>query len=121
VDKLLYLVDDTDSILTKAASILEDDYRILTMSSAEKMFSLLPKKRPDMILLDIEMPVTNGFEAIAKLKEDPDWKDIPVMFLTGFIDDAILMRIRESAAFVIVEKNEMSITLLDRVNSYFES
>jgi len=121
MDKLLYLVDDTDSILTLAASLLEDDYRILTMSSAEKMFTLLPKKRPDMILLDIEMPVTNGFEAIAKLKENPDWSDIPVMFLTGYIDKEILLRIQESGAIDVIEKHEMSITLLGRVNSYFES
>ena len=115
MDKLLYLVDDTDSILTIAASILENDYRVLTMTSAEKMFTLLPKKRPDMILLDIEMPDTNGFEAIAGLKGDPDWKDIPVMFLTGYIDDALLAKASESNAAGVINKSEMKDILLSRV------
>jgi len=119
MSKLIFLVDDTDSILTVAASALEDDYRVLTMSSARKMFELLAKKMPDMIILDIEMPETNGFEAIAGLKENPEWKDIPVLFLTGYIDEDILSRIRESGAVDVIEKAELTITLLDRVNSYF--
>jgi len=120
MSKLIFLVDDTDSILTVAASALEDDYRVLTMSSARKMFELLAKKMPDMIILDIEMPEMNGFEAIAGLKENPEWKNIPVLFLTGYIDEDILSRIQESGAIDVIEKSELTITLLDRVNSYFE-
>jgi len=119
MSKLIFLVDDTDSILTIAASALEDDYRVLTMPSARKMFELLAKKMPDMIILDIEMPETNGFEAIAVLKENPDWKNIPVLFLTGYIDEEVLSRIQKSGAIDVVEKAELKTTLLDCVNSYF--
>ena len=121
MSKLIFLVDDTDSILTIAASALEEDYRVLTMPSARKMFELLAKKIPDMIILDIEMPEKNGFDAIAELKENPEWKDIPVLFLTGYIDEDILSRIRDSGAIDVIEKTELTITLLTRVNSYFIS
>jgi len=120
MSKLIFLVDDTDSILTIAASALEENYRVLTMPSARKMFELLAKKIPDMIILDIEMPEKNGFEAIGELKENPEWADIPVLFLTGYIDEEILSRIQESGAIDVIEKPELKITLLDRVNSYFE-
>jgi class 3 adenylate cyclase len=47
------------------------------------MFGLLEKNRPDLILLDIEMPEVNGYEAIKILKGNPKTQDIPVIFLTG--------------------------------------
>jgi signal transduction histidine kinase len=84
---MIFIVDDNISNLMKAASILESDYEVVTMSSAAKMFSLLEKKHPELILLDIEMPEMNGFEAIVKLKENPEWRDIPVIFLTGRTDE----------------------------------
>ena len=115
MDKMIFIVDDTDSILTIAASVLEDDYRVLTMSSADKMFSLLQKKRPDLILLDVEMPEMNGFEAIAKLKENPDQQDIPVLFLTGYIDEEIKARIHELGALGVIDKTEINTALLSRV------
>jgi len=116
MSKLLFLVDDTDSILTIAASVLEDDYRVLTMPSAEKMLKLLEKKSPDLIILDIEMPDMNGFEAIAALKANPDLKNIPVLFLTGYIDDTVRSRVKESGALDVMEKSEINKTLLNKVN-----
>ena len=118
MDKMVFIVDDTDSILALAASLLEDDHSVLTMPSAERLFMILTKKQPDMILLDIEMPDMNGFETIAKLKENPDWHDIPVMFLTGFIDDDVIHRCLESGALAVMNKSDMSSSLLDRVNVF---
>jgi len=115
MDKLIFLVDDTDSILTLAASVLDNDYRVLTMSSAEKMFSLLSKKRPDLILLDVEMPEMNGFEAIAELKKNTNLSDIPVVFLTGYIDDEVRSRCEELGALDIIDKAEITSALLSRI------
>jgi len=120
MDKLIFIVDDTDSVLTLSASILEDEYRVLTMSSAEKMFSILEKKQPDMIILDIEMPEINGFEALIRLKENPDRKNIPVLFLTGYIDEEIQSRVAELGATGVLNKTEISTGLLDRVRVSFD-
>ena len=120
MQNLIFTVDDTDAILVLVASVLEDEYRILTMSSAEKMFSLLTKKTPDMILLDIEMPDMNGYEAIVKLKENPDWQNIPVIFLTGYIDDTVLSRGKELGALDIVNKSDIKSSLLNCVKMYMD-
>jgi len=61
-------------------------YQVIPALSAKAMFENLEKVIPDLILLDIEMPEMNGYEAIKKLKADKRWKDIPVIFLTA-IDD----------------------------------
>jgi len=121
LDKLIFIVDDTDSILTLSASILEDDFRVLTMPSAAKMFSLLERKQPDMIIMDVEMPEMNGFEALAVLKENPAWNSIPVMFLTGYIDDAVLSRVAELGALSVFNKSEISTGLLEHVMGSFDA
>jgi len=117
MDKLIFLVDDTDSVLTLGASILEEEFRVLTMSSADKLFSLLEKKHPDLIILDVEMPEMNGFEACSRLKENPGWCDIPVMFMTGYIDDEVQSRVSELGASGVIDKTTISTGLMDRVKS----
>jgi putative two-component system response regulator len=80
------LVDDNPANLIAGEGVLEDKYEVLTAGSAEEMFALLEKKLPAIILLDINMPGMNGYEAIAKLKASPDTADIPVIFLTAKSD-----------------------------------
>ncbi|MCL2266992.1 MAG: response regulator [Treponema sp.] len=87
MEKIIFIIDDNDANLVMASSALEDEYRVLTMPSAQKMFSLLEKKTPDLILLDIEMPDMTGLEAIEKLKDNPQTSGIPVIFLTGRLDE----------------------------------
>ena len=118
MQKLIFIVDDNDSNLTMAASALDKEYKVLTMPSAIKMFSLLEKKQPDMILLDIEMPEMTGFEAIVKLKENPDWKNIPVVFLTGHEEDSIETKAAELGALSVIRKPIKLTMLLNFVNKY---
>lgn len=84
--KTVFLIDDNVTNLTMAEEVLVDHYRIIALSSAAKMFTALEKFRPDLILLDIEMPDMNGFEAMKRLKKDERYLDIPVIFLTGRTD-----------------------------------
>ena len=120
MEKLIFIVDDNDSNLSMAASILENEYRILTMPSAEKMFALLTKKQPDLILLDIEMPEMTGLEAIVLLKENPQWKDIPVLFLTGWSDDKLISDAKSAGALEVINKPINSTVLRDSIKSYIK-
>jgi response regulator RpfG family c-di-GMP phosphodiesterase len=79
--KLVFVVDDNDEDLNAAAAVLEADYDVMTMLSMDKMFSLLGKKRPDIILIEKEMEGTIGSDTIERLNECPEWKDIPIVFL----------------------------------------
>jgi len=85
--KIVFVVDDSAVNLTKAKQALEGGYRVLTLLSASKMFTLIDKIMPDLILLDIEMPEMDGFAALQKLKENERTKRIPVIFLTAFNDE----------------------------------
>jgi CheY-like chemotaxis protein len=64
----------------------------------EELIRLLRTSSPDLILLDIEMPVMNGFEAIRQIREGNSGTEnnIPIIALTGYDDDSILKKINDS-------------------------
>ena len=120
MQKLVFIVDDNDANLIVAASALEGKYRVLTVLSAQKMFSLLEKKKPDLILLDVEMPEISGLEAAARLKENSRWKDIPVLFLTSYCDEKLLSEAKNSGALEVINKPFTPSELLECVKKYLE-
>lgn len=81
--KSIMLVDDNLANLQVGKTALFAMYRVLTVPSAEKMFTMLERYSPELILLDVDMPDMNGFEAIRILKERAATRDIPVIFLTA--------------------------------------
>lgn len=119
MQKLIFVVDDNDANLTLAAASLEEDWRVLTMPSAEKMFTLLAKNKiPDAILLDIEMPGMNGMDALQKLKADTTLAGIPVMFLTGHSSGEVQEKALQMGAEGIIEKPIVPAQLQQRMAKY---
>ena len=88
----IFLVDDTEFSLTKTKQILKDYYTVYTLDSAPKMFELLEKVKPDLILLDINMPGVDGFETIKNLKAEENYTEIPVIFLSGVYDEESIVK-----------------------------
>ncbi|MCL2016859.1 MAG: response regulator [Defluviitaleaceae bacterium] len=86
MQKTILVVDDSNTNLLKVREVLHDKYKVVTLSSATKMFSFLAKIKPDLIILDIEMPDMNGLDA-ARILKSPSGnnknKNIPIIFLTA--------------------------------------
>ena len=118
--KTVFIVDDSDTNLSMAEAALENQYRVMTMPSAAKMFSLLEKITPDLILLDIEMPGMNGFDALQKLKSEVSWANIPVMFLTGRNDADVEVHGFEIGAVDFVTKPFSAPVLLNRIKTHLD-
>jgi putative two-component system response regulator len=118
--KTIFTVDDSDTNLAIAKKALEGSYRVLTMSSAMKMLSLLEKITPDLILLDIEMPDMNGFEALLYLKSNSLYVDIPVIFLTSYSDDSVEARGFEMGVVDFIIKPFSTPVLLNRIKTHLD-
>jgi putative two-component system response regulator len=82
----IMVVDDNPSNLRAGKNVLSEKYEVYTAPSAAKLFELLNDIKPAMILLDIDMPEMNGYEAIRILKAKPETRGIPVIFLTAKTD-----------------------------------
>ena len=84
--KKIIMVDDDSTNLSIARKMLVEKYTTFTVASGDKLFGMLEKVVPDMILLDIEMPDMNGYEVIKILKSTEKHAHIPVIFLTSLIE-----------------------------------
>ena len=88
--KIMIVDDDPDILLAFKISLenLSDGYEVIGVNGGMECFELLKKgDMPDLILLDIMMPEINGWDVFAKIKENPEWRNIPIVFLTAKSDD----------------------------------
>ena len=79
----IFLVDDNIVYLNTGKSALQHKYTVITIPSGEKLLISLKNLKPNLILLDIDMPGMNGYDAIKWLKLNPETANIPVIFLTS--------------------------------------
>ncbi|MCL2093958.1 MAG: response regulator [Treponema sp.] len=84
--KRIIVVDDDITNLNIARNALVQKYDIFTIPSGEKLFQILERIVPDLILLDLEMPNMNGYEVLAALKGKEETAKIPVIFVTATLD-----------------------------------
>lgn len=88
--KKIIAVDDEQDLLFSIKIVIEyfnDEYEVTTLDSGKKLFQLLEKETPDLILLDIMMPDINGWDIHKKLKSTNKWSKIPVIFISSVSDD----------------------------------
>jgi putative two-component system response regulator len=83
---VILVVDDTPDNLAFARDLLKEEYKVKVAISGAKALSIIEKDPPDLILLDIMMPQMDGYEVCRRLKAQPKFADIPVIFLTAKSD-----------------------------------
>lgn len=94
--KKIMIVDDSPLILRSLKTLLGEEYSISLATSGEQALSLVPKKKPDLILLDYEMPGLDGKRTYEILKEQEESSNIPVIFLTSVSDKEHISAILET-------------------------
>ena len=82
--KVLYVEDNDDNVyMLKMRLELLGDFEVVAAQDGEKGCAMALSERPDVILMDLEMPVVDGWEATRRLKEDPQTCDIPIIALSA--------------------------------------
>ena len=113
--KTLFLVDDNITNLTVGKKALSGSYNVITLSSGEKMLEMLENIIPDLILLDVDMPGIDGYEAIRRLKISKKNADIPVIFLTSMDDEEMELKGLSLGAVDYITKPFSPLRLLKRI------
>ena len=82
--RVLYVEDNDDNVyMLKMRLELLGDIEVLTAEDGEKGCEAAAKERPDIILMDLEMPNVDGWEATQRLKSNPDTRNIPIIALSA--------------------------------------
>ncbi len=81
--KTILLVDDSGIFLRMLNGLLSDNYDVRMATSGLKALTSIREKKPDLILLDYEMPMYDGRETMIKIREKEENKDIPIVFVTA--------------------------------------
>jgi len=119
--RTIFIVDDNDTNLMSAKTALDGIYRTFALPSAEKMFKLLKKITPDLILLDVAMPEMDGFQAMSVLKSDEKLKAIPVIFLSAKNDAESEIRGFEMGALDFINKPFSAPVLIKQIEAHIET
>jgi CheY-like chemotaxis protein len=83
--KRILVVEDHELNMDLIVQLLEDTYEVLTATDGEAGIELAEQERPDLILMDLSLPVIDGWEAARRLKANDDLKHIPVIALTAHV------------------------------------
>ena len=82
--RLLYVEDNDDNVyMLKMRLELLGDFEVLAAENGEKGCEMAATEQPDLILMDLEMPVVDGWEATRRLKASPTTRDIPIIALSA--------------------------------------
>lgn len=118
--KCILVVDDSGTALRTMKAMLEEYYEVtLAISGAQAMTSI-GKKRPDLILLDYEMPICDGKMTLEMIRADNDLKDIPVIFLTAINDRAnieAVLKLKPAGYFLKPAEKNRLLAEIDKILS----
>lgn len=114
----IMVADDEPDILEISRIALESlgGYEVATCRSGAEFFRLLPKFRPELVILDVMMPDMAGLEVYFALRKMPGFEEVAVVFLTGIVGEEKLEELRCSGAADVIRKPFDPMTLADRVN-----
>ena len=81
--KKILVVEDVDMNRELVVQLLEDNYRVIEAVNGQEGLEIAERERPELILMDLSLPVMDGWEATRKLKANNELKSIPVIALTA--------------------------------------
>ena len=93
--KRILVVDDSNFMLKMLQKLLGNDYEVQTATSGLSAFRSIVLNRPDLVLLDYEMPVCKGNQILEMIRSEPEFADIPVIFLTDKVDRESVKKVLE--------------------------
>ena len=118
--KSILVVDDNIASLRQINAQLSERYEVFLAKSGELALQISAGEKPDLILMDVEMPGMDGFETIRCLKNDPRLKQIPVIFLSGNYDTATEVKCLGSGAMDFIVKPANTDILRHRIDLHLE-
>lgn len=118
--KKILVVDDSNFMLKVIGDLLGEDYEVFLVQSGLAAIRSLTLNRPDLILLDYEMPVCDGKQVLEMIRSEEEFTDIAVIFLTGRVDKESIQNVLALKPAGYLSKNLDPAEIKKNVDNYFE-
>lgn len=118
--KKILVVDDSGVMLRNVKGWLEDYYQVSLANSGTMAIKYLSTNRPDLVLLDYEMPVLNGKQVLEMLRSESEFSDIPVMFLTSKNDKETIKQVLGLKPEGYILKSTKPEQIIQMINEFFQ-
>ena len=117
----ILVVDDDPKILALLRTLLSPwGLKVITLSDSRQFWETLEAMTPDLVILDVEMPYTNGIEICKVVRNDPHWSELPILFLTVHSDADIVNQVFSVGADDFVSKPIVGPELVTRIVNRLE-
>lgn len=121
MSKKILIVDDDTGIMVALQFLLEQNgYDTLIAFSGEDAMEVVERHHPDLILLDVLLPVVDGFEVCQRVRENPDFKDIRIVLVTALGSEAHVVKGLDLGADAYVVKPFSNAALMAKVRELLE-
>ena len=115
----ILIVDDSITIRNGMKKLLEEDYEVAMAESGVAAIRAITLNRPDLILLDYEMPVCDGRQTLEMLRYEKSFADIPVVFLTGQSDPSVVQKLLALKPAGYLLKYLKPEEIKEKINNFF--
>ena len=119
--KRILVVDDDITFLKMIKKWLMDEYQVIIVKSGMQAIKYITGHRPDLILMDYDMPITDGTKVLEMLRSEPDSAEIPVIFLTGKADKETVMKVTSLKPQGYLLKSMKQADIISAIDHYFET
>lgn len=117
--KKILVVDDSGAMLRNVKGWLEEKYQVILANSGAMAIKYLALNRPDLILLDYEMPIVDGRQVLEMIRAESDFSDVPVIFLTGKDDRESVMNVMAMKPEGYLLKSQTPDQIVRAVDDFF--
>jgi DNA-binding response OmpR family regulator len=114
--KKILIVDDEPSIIVPVQFLMEKSgYDVMVAFSGEEAIEIVAEKKVDLILLDIMLPVIDGFEVCQRIRENPQWNKIKIILLTALGSEANVEKGLSLGADAYITKPFSNVDIVEKV------
>lgn len=115
--KKILVIDDSPLLLRNMRNMLEPEFKVFIATSGEQGVEFVKEKKPDLILLDYDMPGWDGRKTFEVVRQTENGKDIPVIFLTAIADKENIMAVLQMNPYGYLLKPPVRETLIEQIRN----
>jgi DNA-binding response OmpR family regulator/HPt (histidine-containing phosphotransfer) domain-containing protein len=117
---VLVVDDDLKILAILRALLLPWGFKITTLDDSQKFWEVLPVVKPDLLILDVEMPIVSGLDLCQSIRDQSEWSNLPIIFLTAHTEPTLIQQVFAIGADDFVTKPVVGPEIIARITNLME-